>query len=402
MPGPKVLQLVTSFLRFKGDYSFNYEFMSRLVEKGVSIDVVVPHDRENSLGFEEVGGIRIHRFQYFFPKRWQRIAYHGGAAFNLANSWAAKAQFPFFMLSFFFKGLKHIRHQDIIHAQWIPSGLVGLALKALTGKPLVLWVHQMVYGNCIQKCLTSLVLRNCDFVMFNSSYTLGKAKGIAKMRAFGIVSPSVDETKFRVMERQGLREKIGVKKNQKMVFAIGRFVEKKGFEYLIEAMLLVKQKDVVCVIAGHGPLEKELKQMVKEKGLEGRIIFTGEVQNNDVPLWMNEADVVAIPSIVDSKGETETLGIVALEATACGRPVVASRVGGLVDIMKDGFNGFLVEQKNPEEIAGRLGILLEDDALRKKMSKNARACTEKNFSWGSAVEKGFEIYKKVLKQKQAK
>ncbi len=397
MAEPKVLQLVTSFLRFKGDYSFNYEFMSRLVKKGVGIDVVVPHNRENSLGFEEVDGIRIHRFQYFFPKQWQRIAYHGGVAFNLANSLVAKIQFPFFMLSFFLKALGNSRGKNIIHAQWIPSGLVGIILKKLTGKPVVLWVHRMVFGNFIQTALTKFVLRNCDFVMFNSSYTLEKAKAVVKLKDFGIVSPSIDEKKFKVMTRVGLRKKIGVENNKKIIFSIGRFVEKKGFVYLIEAMHYVKSDGAVCVIAGHGPLEKELKQMVKGKGLSDKIIFIGEVQNADVPLWMNEADIVVIPSIVDSRGETETLGIVALEATACGKPVIVSKVGGLIDVVKDGFNGFLVKPKNPKEIAKKLNILLKDEILRKRMSKNARDYTEKNFSWYSAVEKGFEIYQKILR-----
>ncbi len=397
MPKARVLQLVTSFLRFKGDDSFNHLFMKRLVDRGVEIDVIVPHDRENSLGFEVIDGIRIHRFQYFFPKRFQRIAYHGGVAFNLANSWIAKAQFPFFMLSFFLKTAKHLRNHNIIHAQWVPSGLIAVFFKLLTGKPVVLWIHRMVYRNPITKALTSFVLNNADYVMFNASYTTKKAQAISNMRDFGIVSPSVDETLFRPMPKPGLRKKLGLSPSQKIIFSAGRFVEKKGFPYLVEAMKHVKAKDIVCVIAGYGPKERELKQLVKERGLEKKVLFVGRIPNAEIPLWMNEADLIVVPSIIDSTGETETLGIVAIEAIACAKPVIVSKVGGLVDVVKDGYNGFLVRQKQPLELAEKIDQAFKNPAKLKQLGKNARAHCEQNFSWDSAVEKTIKIYEKALR-----
>ena len=287
MAGIRVLQLVTSFLRVRGDDSFNHEFMKRLAKRGIEIEVIVPHDRENSLGFEEIDGIKIHRFQYFFPKKLQRIAYHGGIPFNLSKSLFAKMQFPFFMVSFFLKTLKHIRGKDIIHAQWIPSGLIAVFFKKLTGKPVVLWNHNLPYGGFFLNSLTKFVLENCDFVMFNSVYTLERARKIAKMKAFEIVYPGIDESLFRPMKKQGARKKLGIPESKKIVFAIGRFVEKKGFKYLVAAMQSVESKGVVCVIAGYGPLEKELKQLAGGKGLEGKIFFTGKLNNAEVPAWMN-------------------------------------------------------------------------------------------------------------------
>ncbi len=395
MPEIRVLQLVTSFLRFKGDDSFNHKYMQLLSEKNVSIDVVVPHDRDNSLGFEVIDNIRIHRFQYFFPKSLQRIAYHGGVAFNLANSWVARLQFPFFMLSFFAKAILNTRGKDILHAQWIPSGLVAVAIKKLTGKPVVLWIHRMVHSNFVTKALNKFVLENCDYVAFNSSYTMKKAQAIANMNAFGIVAPSIDLNLFKQTPKPGIRRKLGISSKQKMLFSAGRFVEKKGFPYLIEAMKHVKTRDAVCVIAGYGPEEEKLKQLVKERGLEKKITFVERIPNADVPLWLNEADVVVIPSIVDSKGETETLGIFAIEATACAKPVIVSQVGGLVDVVKNGFNGFLVKQKSPIELAEKIDFIFKSPAKLKKIGQNARTRCEQNFSWHYAVKKTLKIYRSL-------
>lgn len=395
MPKIKVLQLVTSFLRFRGDDSFNHEYMRRLNEKGIALDVIVPHDRENSLGYEKIDGIRIHRFQYFFPKKLQRVAYHGGIPFNLANSFFAKAQFPLFMLSFFAKTARHWKGQDIIHAQWVPSGLIAVLLKKISKKPVVLWNHNLSHRGFFLKPITKFVLENCDFVMFNSSYTLARAEEISRMKAFGIVYPSIDEKLFRPMRKTGIRKKIGLGSGKKLVFAIGRFVEKKGFRYLVEAMSMLKSRDAVCLIVGYGPMEKELKRLAAEKGLEGRIIFMERLVNTDVPIWMNEADLVVVPSIVDSGGETETLGIVAVEAIACGKPAIVSRVGGLVDVVKDGYNGFLVDEKSPEQLAEKIDFLLSRPDLMKKFSANARKYCEEKFTWAMAVDKTIAVYEKL-------
>jgi len=396
----RVLQLITSFLRFKGDDSFNYEYLRRIVSKVESIDVVVPHDRKNSLGFEVIGGIKIHRFRYFFPKSFQRIAYHGGIAFNLSNSLAAKAQFPFFMLSYFFKSLRRVSGKDLIHAQWLPSGLVALALKAVTGKPVVLWVHRMVFGNFLQRKLARFILRNCDSVVFSSSYTMKKAWKIIPRRDFSVLYLGVDCSIFKPGPKPGLRKGLGIKPGQKMVLAVGKFLEKKGFPYLIEAMALVKSRDAVCVIAGYGPLEEELKHYVEKRGLQQKVLLHGQILHKGLAKWFNEADLVVVPSIIDRFGETETLGVVAVEAIACGKPVIASKVGGLVDVVKDGYNGFLVEPKNKEQLAEKIDLVLKNRALSKKLGLQARKYAVEKFSWEAIVKQTLQIYEKVLKKKR--
>lgn len=392
----KTLQLATSFVRFKGEDGFTIEYAKRLARKGISLDVVAPHDRKKSKGFEELYGVRVHRFQYFFPKSLQRLAYNGGIAFNFSTSLLAKFQLPFFTASFFFKALRNMPGKDLVHGQWVPSGLIAVILKRLFHKPVVFWVHRMNYGNWIMRGITRLVLENSDFVMFNSSYTLGLARKIARMERFEVVPPAVDLSVFKPLPRKSFRRRFGISPKKRIVFAVGRMVEKKGFRYLIEAIPLLNQKDVVCVIGGTGPLQDDLKRLVRRLGLQEKVLFPGWIANNELPLWMNEADVIVVPSIVDRNRDTETLGIVAVEGIACGKPVIASRVGGLVDVVKHNFNGFLVKQKSPKELASKLALLLKDKRLCKKLSANARKHAEQNYSWNRTVDRTIEVYKELL------
>ncbi len=396
MKKPNVLFLVTSFIRFKEDDSAWFDHLRLCAQKGVSYDVVAPHDRENSKGFEILDKIRIHRFRYFFPKSLHRIAYYGGAAHNLSKSLLAKIQLPFFMVSFFLKALRNARNKNVYHAIFLPSAVVAVILKKLTGKPFVFWVQRLVFGKGLMRKLNHWILVNCDFVMFNSSYLQKKALKEITPKRHMILHMGVNLKNFKPMAKAPLRKRLGIPQNKKIVFAVGRFVEKKGFPYLIEAMNRIKTKNVLCLIGGFGPLEEKLKQLVKDKGLEDKVKFVGLIPNKEVSLWLNATDVFVVPSIVDSRGETETLGIVAVEGIACGKPVIASRVGGLVDVVKDGLNGFLVKEKSPLGIAEKIDLMFSEQGLVEQLGKNARKFAKENFSEKQAVENILSVYNQVL------
>lgn len=396
MTKPKILFLVTSFIRFKGDDSAWFDYLRLCTKEGPEYDVIAPHDKEKSKGFEEIENVRIHRFQYFFPKSAQALAYYGGVFHNLSRSLSGKIQFPFFMVSFFIKALKNIKGKDMMHAIFLPSTLTAAILKKLTGKPFVIWVQRMVFGTGPTKWLNLFVLRNCDHVFFNSSYTQKETLKKITPKSHSILHMGVDQDIFKPMSKIGSRKKLKLPQKQKIVFAIGRFVEKKGFEYLIEAMSLIKTKDVQLLIAGFGPLEQKFKALVKENRLGQTVKFVGLVPNKSVPLWLNACDVFVVPSIVDSGGETETLGIVAVEGIACGKPVIASSVGGLVDVIKKDISGFPVKQKNPEEIAEKIDLLFGKKGLIEKMGKKARKYAQENHSEKQAVDKTMKVYEKIL------
>ncbi len=393
---PNVLFLVTSYVRNRKDQSAWHDHLKECAKLGVEYNVIMPHDNKDSKSFEIIDKIMIHRFRYFFPKSMQKLAFSGGVAHNFSNNLSAKLQMPFFMASFFLKAFRQRKGKNIMHAMFLPSELVAVALKKLTGKPFVIWVQRTVYAPNFFRYLKGIVFRNCDYVMFNSTYTRDTTLKEFKPKRHCVLHMGLDLNYFKPMDLKLSRKKLNLPPNKKILFTVGRFVEKKGFEYLIDAMSMVKTKNLVCFIGGTGPLDEKFKQMVKEKGLEDRIIFPGWVLNKDIRLWMNAADVFVVPSIFDSRGETETLGIVAVEAIACGTPAIASSVGGLVDVVQHGLNGFRVKQKNSRDLAEKIDLIFSKPNLVKKLGKNARNYALENYTIKQAVGKIMDVYNEVL------
>jgi len=147
-----------------------------------------------------------------------------------------------------------------------------------------------------------------------------------------------------------LRKILNISEEDILILTIGKFIPRKGFEYLIKAFnIIVNQRKITNIklrIGGRGPLKKKYETMIKEYGLNSCISFLGYIKDEEIPSYYIEADIFVLPSIVDDRGDTEGLGVVLLEALACHTPCIATRVGGITDIIKDGINGFLIEQKD--------------------------------------------------------
>ena len=106
--------------------------------------------------------------------------------------------------------------------------------------------------------------------------------------------------------------------------------------------------------------------------------------------------IFVIPTIIDDNGDTEGFGVVTLEANACETPVIASKVGGIIDVIEDGYNGFFVEQKNPEQIAARIKQLADNQKLRYSIGKNGRSRVTKEFNWENVADEIIQKYNKLV------
>ena len=173
-------------------------------------------------------------------------------------------------------------------------------------------------------------------------------------------------------------------------------VERKGFRYLIEALpyILKKCPNVVLALGGDGPERKRLETLARKLGIEEKVKFLGFIPDEDFPKFLKACDVFILPSIVDSKGDTEGSATILLEAMACETPVVGTNVGGIPYAIKDGVGGFLVPQKNPKAIADAVLKLIENPQLMRKLGKEGRRYVEKKFS----INKIARIYKEIFKK----
>ncbi len=167
---------------------------------------------------------------------------------------------------------------------------------------------------------------------------------------------------------------------------------RKGHAYLLDAMALLASPHAHLVIVGEGHERPELEHRVRALHLEGRVTFAGRVSDAELHRYYQACQVFVLPAIVDSSGDTEMLGMVSLEAMRYGKPVVATQVGGVADIVQDGATGLLVEQRNPEALASAIEQLLADPAQADTLGQAGYRFARDHFSWEAILRQTLTLY----------
>ena len=170
---------------------------------------------------------------------------------------------------------------------------------------------------------------------------------------------------------------------------VGQLTRRKGVEYLIRAVNRLS-KNIQCIITGEGPERACLIKSVNELDLSSKIVFTGAVPFNRLKSLYAHAGFFVLPSI------SEGLPLTILEAMASGCPVIASRVSGVIDLVEDGHNGFLVEPRDVITLSDRIEVLAGDPKLRMSLGERARETVEKKYSWDSIAERVTAVYKEAM------
>lgn len=398
----RVCILTTSFPLYKG-ITIGAHVLQQvrcLSELGVEVDVLAPH-HPGAPRNEMVNSISVYRFRYMWPERWQTLCYGAGIPANLQKSLWARIQLPFLLLMLLINTLIIARRSDIIHAHWSLSGLAGALAGKLLRKPVVVTLH---HGRASLRndLAIKFVAKTADCILCNSQYTLSKLLQAAMPKDAKVISPGVDIERFhpQVDTIPFFSSESEIPRNRPLVLALGRLIEWKGFQNLIDAMGMIKTDPLpYLLIGGRGPLKNKLERQVRQNGLEGSIRIIDHIPFEFIHHYYRAADVFVLPSIIDKEGNTEGLGVVLLEALACGIPCVASNVGGITDIVQDGKNGFLVEPKDVEALADKITRLLQDKDLQQKMSEYGRNFVVNNYSWKSKALELYTTYQKLIERK---
>lgn len=402
----KVLVTASSaFPRWKDDPmpAFVYELSKRLSGKGVGVAVLAPH-HPGARRFEIIGGIRVNRFRYFFPSSLERLCYEGGILPNMKKSFLARLQLPFLVVAELFSlfAIAAKEKPGLIHAHWIlPQGFTAALVGRLLKIPVVVTAHAgdvFPLNSHLFRLLSRFSINSAAAVTVNSSFTKAAVVRIAPSKAAVIIPMGVDLKLFSSSSgaaASAVRKRYAIR--GKMLLFVGRLAEKKGVTYLISAMKAVVKAfpDCKLIIVGDGPEKQALQRQSQQLGLSGSVVFAGSVPNSQLPPFYRAADVFILPSIVDSRGDTEGLGVVLLEAVAAGTPVVASNVGGIPDVVVHKRTGLLVEQKSPGQLAAAVISLLKNPQLRGKLSAAAREHISKNFSWDVVAARFYDVFSSV-------
>ena len=185
-----------------------------------------------------------------------------------------------------------------------------------------------------------------------------------------------DGDAFGGLARTGeMRRRLGVPADATLVAAVGRLIEVKGLHVLAEAAerILAGRPKVHVAIAGYGPMRARIEEIVARSSARDRVHLAGTLEHGEVAQLLAESDLFVNPGVVDSRGRAEGLGITTLEAMASGLAVVGSRVGGIPETMVDGVTGLLVPPGDVGALAGAVGRLLDDEAMRRRMGEAGRA-----------------------------
>jgi glycosyltransferase involved in cell wall biosynthesis len=189
----------------------------------------------------------------------------------------------------------------------------------------------------------------------------------------------------------GTSERDPIKKKKFTILFISRLNEKKGVIYLIQAMIELKPfaKHLGVLICGDGRLRQDLERFTEANQLNDMVEFKGFITDDEKIDYMELADVLVVPSIVMDSGETEGLPVVILEGLAAGKAIIASNVSGASDVIQDGYNGFLVEQKKPDQIAEKIMFIMNNPEIRENIETNALNSSLK-YDW-SNISHQYEV-----------
>jgi len=280
---------------------------------------------------------------------------------------------------------------DILHSHYASSFGFLASFVDHPRKILSVWGNDIVvfpYANYLFKMMVVRSLRKANRVTA-TSYFLKNAVSLLEPGLSGvIVIPfGIDPDKFVFSQRPD---------DDIVTIGIAKSLRPKyGIDILIKAFKISTEsyKNIRLSIAGRGNYADKYKSMVRECGLSDLIDFVGFIDYDKLPEFFSKLDIFAMPSISDG----ESFGVAALEASASGVPVVATRVGGVPEVVLDGKTGFLVERKNVDELARALEKLITNPELRRQMGKAGREFVEKNYRWEDNLKSMENLYFEMMK-----
>ncbi len=301
-----------------------------------------------------------------------------------------KGKFDFGVISRIIKIIKQ-NEITIVNTHLWAADVLGRLAAILAGAPVIISTVQNVdiwkrpWHRFIDRLLS---YKTTKFIAVSHAVKqfLIETEGIPEEK-IEVIPNAVDIGSLKVDESSGsqIKEELKINDDEIVLTVVGRLVEQKGHKYLFEALSMLNGKyNIKLLVVGEGPLKQRLADSVERLGLKDKVIFTG--QRKDIPQILNISDCLVLPSVY------EGLPVCVLEAMAAGKPVIATKVGGTPELIKDGKTGFLVEPRNPEVLSQAIEKLAHSSDKGKEMGVKAREIVYNGFSIAPITKRTEELF----------
>jgi glycosyltransferase involved in cell wall biosynthesis len=334
-------------------------------------------------------GIEVIRPRYWWPEQWEFLRKAGPAGLPVA--WQkyplARIQVLPFLLVHTLTAARHARSCDLIHAQWTLSAAAAYLGKWLHSRPIIVTVQGsdifQVPTHPIGAWLTTRILRRCDRITALSQALKDATASLGiHTEKIRVVPNGVDTTRFTPPVNSSRDD---------VILYVGTLIERKGLEYLLSAMSAVFESfsSYRLALVGEGPQESKLKQLAEDLGVAKRVSFLGFQPPERVRMWMQRAKVLVLPSL------EEGMGVVLLEALACGTPVVGSQVDGIQEVITPDV-GLLVPPADSAALSKAIQSILSNTQRWTDMSQHARERAVTHYDWDYVADQFITLYQSMV------
>lgn len=387
----RILHVVTAWPRHSGDVITPWlvTLCRRQAARGHQVDVLAPAWKGSGDSSDE--NVTVRRFRYA-PARWERLTHEETTPDRLSRRPAWALAVPGYLAAGVLaaRRVARARRPDVVHVHWaVPHGLQGLAAAGAAGPGCALVTT--FYGAEIRwsersfppgKAFLRWYCRRSRLVAISEStramlapYAGGRPVAVIP---YGVPLPDAGE---------GAREPA----DPPVLLFVGRLVARKGVDRLLDALALLRDRPWRLEVVGFGPERESLQRRASDLGLADRVAFLGAVPDADLVAAYRRARLFVLPATLDERADTEGLGVVLLEAMAHGVPVLATRRGGIVDIVVDGETGWLVEDEIAA-LAEGLAEALADPARGRALGEAGRERVRAAFGWDSILDRLESVY----------
>jgi len=402
----KICVLSQAYPRFQGDWRSNFiaSLTEAYAELGNDLTVFTPFYGGDRRIIDETSKVKIIEYKYLPFESMQLIGYGKSMKSDLKVSRLTVLLTPFLIIAGIVKlaGLLKREKYDFLHCHWaVPNTIIGLGARWLARSDVKILTSfpgsdvTVIRNAGLLGTILAGIISKSDYMSCNSSDLKEELlKSGIRPEKIDYVIYGVDNNKinFSAEKRETIRKKLDIRTDTILLLMVGRFIPKKGFSTAFRALkyIVAKNKNVKLAVIGDGELKEEYISILKKDNTLDNVIFLGYTSTDELADYYSACDIFLMPS---EKNPPDGLNTVVPEAMACGRPIVASNVGGNDLVIFDGVNGFLHGEGDYKKLAVLTNRLIENENLRYDMGKKSLELIRDKFNWEAIAKYYIEKYK---------